>query len=145
MLRDKNWNYQLPKSVFGPAAEHTSDPLVVARLAAHFPQDRFAQYTRIQDAVQTDFYAEMGAPHACQAWPVAMASELSARQNTANFRSYVAQGDAHTILRSPLMYSEQSGGQPFVAWLDQLLNGPLPANQACSTCIKPEPSCPSKH
>ena len=134
-LRDRNWNYQLPVSVFGAAAQGTPDAAVVARLAAHFPQDRFAQYTRAHDAVQTNFYAQMGAAHACQAWPTVMAAELAARQSSPNVRSYVAQGDEHTILRSPSLYSEQSGGQPFVAWLEQLLNGPMPANQACTSCL----------
>jgi hypothetical protein len=40
-----------------------------------------------------------------------------------------------------LVYSEQSGGQPFVAWLDQLLNGPMPANQTCTNCLTPPASC----
>lgn len=142
-LRDKNWNYQLPVSVFGPQAQLTPDAEVVARLAAHFPRDRFAQYTRAHDAVQTDFYGEMGAPRSCDAWTKAMTRELARRQTTPNFRSYLARGDAHTILRSPQVYSEQSGGLPFVTWLDHLLNGPLPANQTCTNCLKPASSCPS--
>lgn len=141
-LRDKNWNYQLTVSGFGPQAQRTPDAEVVARLAAHFPKDRFAQYTRVQDAVQRDFYAEMGAPRGCDAWTKAMTRELARRQATPNVRSYLARGDTHTILRSPLVYSEQSGGLPFVVWLDQLLNGPLPANQACATCLTPPASAP---
>jgi hypothetical protein len=140
-LRNKNWNYQLPVSVFGPQAQLTPDAEVVARLAAHFPQDRFAQYTRAHDAVQRDFYAEMGAPRGCMVWTMAMTRELARRQRTPNVRSYVARGDGHTILRSPLVYSEQSGGQPFVDWLNQLLNGPMPANQACTNCLTDPASC----
>jgi hypothetical protein len=133
--RNKNWNYQLPVSVFGPNAQLTPDAVVVARLAAHFPQDRFAQYTRAHDAIQSAFYAEMGGPRGCNAWTKPMVRELARRQETANFRSYLAQGNTHTILRSPLFYTEQSGGMPFAAWLGQLLNGPMPANQTCTDCL----------
>ncbi|MFN9056005.1 MAG: pectin acetylesterase-family hydrolase, partial [Cyanobacteriota bacterium] len=36
-VRNKNWNYTLPSSVFGPRAHNTPDAEVVAKLAAHFP------------------------------------------------------------------------------------------------------------
>lgn len=140
--RDANWNYQLPASVFGPDAQRTPDPEVVARLAAHFPRDRFAQFTTIQDATQTAFYAQMGAARSCEAWTKAMMSELSRRQGTSNFRSYVAQGNTHTILRSPLFYSEQSGGMPFAGWLTALLQGDqLPGNATCANCQTPPQGC----
>ena len=140
-LRNRNWNYQLPASVFGRDPQRTPDALEVARLAAHYPQDRFAQFTRTHDAVQTNFYAEMGTPRACQAWTQTMTRDLARRQTTPNFRSYLAQGKAHTILRSAAVYSEQSGGQPFLAWLDQLLNGAMPANQECTNCLAVPASC----
>jgi hypothetical protein len=135
-VRNKNWNYTLPSSVFGPKAHNTPDTEVVAKLAAHFPKDRFAQFTTIHDATQTAFYAQMGpAGQACNAWTNKMLNELASRQATPNFRSYVAQGDTHTILRAPLFYSEQSGGQPFTAWLRALLeDSQLPGNGSCPTC-----------
>ncbi|MEY4354094.1 MAG: hypothetical protein RLZZ609_2335 [Cyanobacteriota bacterium] len=135
-VRNKNWNYSLPSSVFGPRAQDTPDTEVVAKLAAHFPQDRFAQFTTIHDATQTAFYAQMGAAgQICNAWTNKMLSELDSRQAAPNFRSYVAQGDTHTILRAPLFYSEQSGGQPFTAWLRALLeDSQLPGNGSCPTC-----------
>ncbi len=115
---------------------------MVAGLAAHFPQDRFAQFTTIHDATQTAFYAQMGTGQACNAWTNKMGRELSRRQAMPNFRSYVAAGNTHTILRAPLFYSEQSSGMPFAAWLGALLaNETMPANQSCATCQTPKPGC----
>jgi hypothetical protein len=72
------------------------------------------------------------------AWTDQMASELATRQAAPNFRSYVASGQAHTILRSPLFFTEQSGGIPFTAWLAALLgDGTPPANAHCPECPAP--------
>ncbi|MFM8748334.1 MAG: hypothetical protein ACKOED_16970 [Aestuariivirga sp.] len=72
-----------------------------------------------------------------------MSSELAARQASPNFRSYVAEGKTHTILRAPLFFSEQSGGMAFTAWLAALLNdGELPGNELCPTCQAPQTVCP---
>lgn len=141
-LRNKTWNYTLPTTVFGPNAQNTADTEVVAKLAAYFPKDRFAQFTTIQDATQTAFYAQMGTGQVCNAWTNKMLNELAIRQASTNFRSYVAQGDTHTILRAPLFYSEQSGGIPFTAWLRSLLDDTeLPKNASCTTCLAPQPGC----
>ena len=142
-VRNKNWNYTLPTAVFGPNAQDTPDREVVAKLAAHFPKDRFAQFTTIHDATQTAFYAQMGpAGQACNAWTNKMLSELASRQVVPNFRAYVAQGDTHTILRAPLFYSEQSGGMPFTTWLRSLLeDSQLPGNASCPTCREPRVGC----
>jgi len=85
----------------------------VAKLAAHFPNDRFAQFTTIHDATQTAFYAQMTSTKDDNAWTNKMLKELASRQASPNFRSYVAQGNTHTILRALLFYTEQSGGMPF--------------------------------
>jgi hypothetical protein len=142
-VRNRNWNYQLPASVFGPDAQAAPDAKVVAGLAAFFPEDRFAQFTTIQDATQSAFYAQMASTEDCNAWANKMSDELAERQSLPNFRSYVAAGDAHTILRGPTFYTEQSGGQRFTAWLDALLqHRKLPGNQACPTCKMPFEACP---
>ena len=139
--RNKSWNYQLPASVFGPDAQSTPDTEVVARLAAFFPKDRFAQFTTIHDRTQTAFYAQMTQSQECDAWTKKMASELTVRQSAPNFRSYVAQGDTHTILRSPLFYTEASGGIAFADWLGELLNAQIPANATCSDCLSAQSTC----
>ncbi len=132
--RNGNWRYQLPASVFGPNAQLTPDDDIVGRLAAHFPNDRFAQYTTAQDRTQAGFYALMGASNACRAWTEKMARDLTRRQAAPNYRSYLAAGQSHTILRDRLFYSEQSGGVPFAEWFAALLNGDS-ENRACEDCL----------
>lgn len=140
--RNRNWNYQLPASVFGPDAQATPDTQVVERLATFFPADRFAQFTSIHDATQSAFYAQMDATHSCDAWTKKMLSELAARQQAPNFRSYVTGGATHTILRAPLFYTEQSGGLPFEAWLGALLTSDkLPENGMCTDCAAAPQDC----
>jgi hypothetical protein len=132
--RNGNWRYQLPASVFGPNAQLTSDDDIVGTLAAHYPNDRFAQYTTAHDRTQAGFYALMGAQNACSAWSEKMERDLARRQSAANFRSYLAAGSSHTILRSSLFYSEESGGAPFADWTAALLNGAANENHACRHC-----------
>ena len=141
-LRNGNWQYDLPESVFGPDAQLTSDDDIVAMLAAHYPNDRFAQYTTAHDVTQSGFYALMGATNACQAWTAKMATDLTVRQErAANFRSYLADGQSHTILRSPLFYAEQSGGAPFAEWVSGLLGDAAPENRACANCLAERVRC----
>lgn len=136
--RNRNWNYQLPASVFGPNGRNTPDSQVVAKLAAHFPKDRFAQFTSLHDATQTAFLVQMTKTPDRNTWTTQMLSELAARQASPNFRSYVASGKTHTILRSPLFFTEQSGGIPFTAWLAaQLKDDKLPDNARCPECEAP--------
>jgi hypothetical protein len=78
----------------------------------------------------------------CNAWTNKMLSDLASRQTAPNFRSYVAAGKTHTILRAPLFYTEQSAGLPFPAWLGALLrDDKLPANASCPTCQAPQSVC----
>ncbi|MEB3260516.1 MAG: pectin acetylesterase-family hydrolase [Cyanobacteriota bacterium] len=91
-VRNQNGRYQLPVSVFGPDANGTPDTKVVAKLAAHFPSDRFAQFTTMHDATQTAFDAQTLSSPACLTWTTKMLSELTTRQAAPNFRSSVAAG-----------------------------------------------------
>jgi hypothetical protein len=138
--RNGNWRYQLPESVFGADAQLTSDDDIVGTLAAHFPNDGFAQYTTAHDRTQAAFYALMGAGNACRAWTEKMARDLERRQGANNFRSYLASGMSHTILRDRLFYTEQSGGAPFADWFTALLNGGN-ENRACENCLVSTARC----
>lgn len=142
-LRNASWHYQLPESVFGADGAVTADEDIVGLLAAHFPNDRFAQYTTTQDVTQTAFYALMGAPRACRAWTQKMANDLERRQDAPNFRSYLASGQSHTILRTPLFYSQRSGGEPFAEWLAEALNDDSEdwINRVCRECLRPPEQC----
>jgi hypothetical protein len=139
--RNRNWNYQLPASVFGSNATLTVHDDLVARVAQHFPADRFAQYTTAHDITQSGFYALMGAENACRAWTQKMAGDLRRRQTANNFRSYLAAGQSHTILRTPRFYTETSGGAPFLAWFAELIGENAPDNAACENCLTQQVRC----
>lgn len=142
-LRNGNWKYDLPANVFGASPDLTADGDIVARLAAHYPGDRFAQYTTANDITQASFYALMGAENACRAWTRKMQSDLATRQTVPNFRSYLASGQSHTILRSPLFYTQRSGGAPFAEWVAALVgDGTGWDNRACQNCRAPPRRCP---
>ncbi|MFM8582561.1 MAG: pectin acetylesterase-family hydrolase [Planctomycetaceae bacterium] len=130
--RNRNWNYQLPAAVFGPNGANTPDAQVVAKLAAYFPKDRFTQFTSVRDATQTAFLEQMTRKPDRNTWTTQMLSELAIREAAPNFRSYVASGKTHTILRAPLFFTEQSGGVAFTAWLAaQLSDDRQPDNARC--------------
>jgi len=139
--RNTSWNYRLPESVFGRGAQLTADDDMVARLAAHFPRDRFAQYTTAYDGIQRAFYGLMGAEKSCDAWTVKMAEQLERREAATNFRAYLARGETHTILRSPLFYTETTGGAPFADWFGALLADQPPNSETCKDCLAPPASC----
>ncbi len=139
--RNTNWRYQLPESVFGEEPQLTDDEDIVARLAQHYPHDRFAQYTTAHDVTQVAFFALMGVSDACRVWAQAMARDLEARKSAPNFRAYVAAGESHTILRSSLFYREDSGGEPFAQWMNALVNGGAWESRACTQCAAPPRQC----
>lgn len=128
-----SWGYRAPRAL--------REGDTVGRLAALYRNDRFAQFTSAHDRTQSAFYALMGVDNACAAWSTQMRAELSQRQRTRNFRSYVAAGQAHTILRSPAFYTEASGGAPFLDWFKALLDGEAPRNFACENCDTPPTTC----
>lgn len=135
--RDTSWRMAVPREILPRNAHVTPEIDVVGRLAARYPRDRFAQYTTAHDITQSSFYALMGAENACVAWTATMTSALAERQHEGNFRSYLAAGETHAILRTPRFYTEQSGGAPLAEWLAAALsaNGGGWENRACENCM----------
>jgi hypothetical protein len=140
--RADNWGYELPPQIYGANATPTGEEDIVADLAAHYPHDRFAQYTTAHDGTQTAFYAMMGVQNACADWTQTMARALTARERAPNFRGYLAAGQSHTILKTPLFYAEASGGEPFYQWLAELLGENGVSNRDCQNCLAPPAGCP---
>lgn len=141
--RNRNWNFQLPEAVFGANWQLTADTDVLRALAQHYPADRFAQYTTARDHVQIGFYGLMTQGDACREWTQQMTRDLIRRELSGNFRAYLASGETHTILRSPLFYTEQSGGMPFAQWLTAMLssNGTGWDTRTCPECATPQRQC----
>ena len=87
---------------------------------------RVAQFTTNFDAVQIGFYSVMkqyygpggSCPSLALDWNGQMLGTLQSYVSTRpNYRHYVAQGQYHTILRSPQFYTEASGGVGFTDWM----------------------------
>jgi Pectinacetylesterase len=156
-----SWNLQLP-----PAVARNAPPLVrgadfLALGAKALPRARTAQFTTVQDGVQIGFYSVMKANYgpggACPSpagdWYQQMSAKVqSFAADLPNFRYYLAAGDYHTALRSPLFYTEASTGMPLSQWTADLLagrrgddkgdkgdgddDGPRRwTHQACPTCL----------
>jgi len=138
---NETWNYQLPASVFGEGAQLEDGEDIVAQLAAHYPGDRFGQYTTAHDSVQVAYFALMGVANACAVRTQTVAGDLERRGAAENFRSYLAAGDTHTILRGPLFYTEASGGAPFTEWLAAALGEGPWESRSCSQCLAPPGRC----
>jgi len=140
-LRDDRWGARAARVLRGNDGSAPADDMAVARLAALYPNDIFAQFTTANDRTQAGFYALMGVDDACTAWREKMTRDLTARQAAPNFRSYVAAGDTHTILRSQRFFTETSGGETFVDWFAALIRGERPENRACVDCQPPPQRC----
>ena len=141
--RGRSWHFDLPRGLLAQDAVIAEDTDLVGRLAARYPLDRFGQYTTAQDITQSSFYALMGAENACTAWTDRMTRDLRRRQSAPNFRSYLASGETHSILRSSRFYTEQSGGAPLAAWLAAMLSetGRAWENRACAECMTRAERC----
>jgi hypothetical protein len=156
-LRNANWNIQLDPLVYGTNPQSTPTSELTRRLALAYSGDTVAQYTTSLDLVQMQFYDVMvngltGVQGtACQAWTDQMVAGLALNQTAPNFRSYMAAGTTHTLLRGnttnaqgqPLYYAEASAGVPFLTWLGGLLSGAPVQNVACTNCTTfPPGQCP---
>ena len=156
--RNGNWNIQLSASVYGANAQAVPSSELVKRLVAQYPNDRFAQYTTATDLVQTQFYDIMAngltgtQGTACKAWTDGMLAGLADNQRASNFRSYMAAGTTHTLLRGnsqgsagvPLFFQEASAGVAFTDWMSGLLSssGAGWENKACTNCTTLPVACP---
>ena len=142
-VRHSAWRSELPRELFRRGELVTPRTDLVARLAARYPQDRFGQYTTAHDLTQSSFYALMGGENACSVWTERMSRDLAERQHAANFRSYLAAGENHAILRTPRFYTEQSGGEPLAEWLAAMLGGDGAGwdNRACEDCMARTRQC----
>lgn len=157
-LRNGNWNFQLDAGVYGSNPQATATADIVKKLVAAYPSDRFAQYTTATDLVQIQFYDVQAnglagtQGTACQAWIDGMQAGLAAQQAAPNFRSYLAAGTTHTLLRgtSPdaagvsLFSREASAGVPFTDWMAALLStgGSGWQNRSCTNCTTLPFACP---
>ncbi|WP_162910107.1 pectin acetylesterase-family hydrolase [Azohydromonas sediminis] len=154
-----SWNLQFAPGAFGPnpAALPSADLLRAA--AQSHPRAKVAQFTTTFDEVQILFYGVMkqyyppggACPNPAIDWNQQMITKLVEYDDEVkNFRYYLAGGTYHTLMRSPLFYTEASTGTPFNEWLRQMLvnrggtggHGGRWTNEACPGCLATYP-CPT--
>ena len=166
-----SWNLQLAPWAFGDDPSAVSGPDLLRTAALALPKVKTAQFTTTFDTVQIGFYGVMKQlyqypgtcfnpavnPNLTTAidWNTQMLATLqSYDEDVPNFRYYLAQGNYHTLLRSPLFYTESSGGVAFNEWVEDMLDnqggrhghGPGHGdggwkNAVCTDCLVPTP-CP---
>ncbi len=126
-----SWNMQLAPWAFGSNPSSIAGPDLLRTAALALPHVKTAQFTTAFDEVQILFYGVMKRsyqyPGTCANpaidWHNQMAnSMLSYGAGVRNFRYYVAEGTYHTLLRSPLFYTENSAGVNFSDWVDDMLS-----------------------
>lgn len=125
------WNPQLPQWIFGTPPTSAPSAEFLSRAAAAYPQAKISQFTTTLDAVQIAFYGVMkqfyppggSCPNPAIDWNQQMIGTLEAdRDELKNFRYYIASGTYHTIMRSPLFYTENSAGIAYSDWLASMLS-----------------------
>jgi len=126
-----SWNPQLPQWIFGTPPTSVPSAELLARAAVAYPRAKVSQFTTTLDGVQVAFYGVMkqfygpggSCPNPAVDWNQQMIGTLgSYASEVKNFRYYLASGTYHTIMRSPLFYTEDSAGIAYSSWLASMLS-----------------------
>ncbi len=149
-----SWNAQLAPWVYGYDPMTTAGPDLLRVATAALPHVKVAQFTTTFDAVQILFYGVMKSqygyagwsPNSAIDWNLQMLDTLqSYAAELPNFRYYLADGDYHTLMRSPRFYLENSTGVSFSSWVAGMLasrggtggHGGNWYNASCAGCLNP--------
>jgi len=126
-----SWNPQLPQWIFGAPPTSVPSSELLRRATEAYPHAKVSQFTTALDDVQVAFYGVMKAfygpggacPNPAVDWNQQMLGTLTSYgDETRNFRYYLADGTYHTIMRSPLFYTESSAGIDYSSWLGSMLS-----------------------
>lgn len=131
-----SWNMQLAPWAFGNAPSAIAGPDLLRTAAKARPNVKTAQFTTAYDETQISFYGYMAAYYGfagsyggggtCNNFPLDWHNQmigtlLSYADNVPNFRYYLAEGSYHTLMRSPLFYTENTAGVNFSKWVGDML------------------------
>ena len=148
-----SWNPTLAPWVFGNDPSLIPSPDILRVGAEAYPHTKISQFTTALDATQIGFYGLMKqfygpgglCPYPGADWNQQMLETMdSYATEIDNFRFYMAEGIYHTIMRSPLFYSEASAGIPYSEWVGAMLKsqggtggsgGGKWRDAACGTCL----------
>ncbi len=98
---------------------------------------QYAQYDTAEDNVQLQFLQLAGTPTP-SLLPLLDANHEEIAAADPNFRSFIAGGELHTILRRPEVYTYRVGDTTFLEWLTALVEGGDVHSVRCSDCSQPE-------
>jgi hypothetical protein len=99
----------------------------------HAPQITFARFDYAHDAVQS-FYTELVGIAADDMETLIDGNAAAIEAAGVPVASYVAPGEAHTILGAPEFYTLTVGDVPFIDWLTRLVAGETPPDVHCLDC-----------
>ena len=134
-----------PFGEIDPVAEltTTANSLYLATAAA-FPDLVIGEFTTANDNVQTLFWGVQGGEDPAD-WQRAMFDKMATLSGEmANFRYFVAGGDAHAIMTSPAFYQYEVDGTLYRDWFSALVAGEDVTNVTCedTDCSEAELATP---
>ena len=112
--------------------------LLYSRAAARHPNVMFTQYDAAEDSVQRSFIRRSGRD-ASSLLANLRANHADIRASgAANFASFVAGGESHTILGRQLFYQFAAGSQGFQEWVTDLVHYRPLQSHSCADCRVPD-------
>lgn len=126
----------LPEFADMAVGEFTFESLYVAAAERH-PEVTFAAFDHAEDAVQKQFLA-LGGHRTASLLDLILANQNDIRSEAANFRSYIADGDIHTILQRPEFYTQHVDGVRIRDWVAALAAREPVEDVQCEPCEAPE-------
>jgi hypothetical protein len=156
-----NWGIQPNLAAWIPGLDKPFSELgidgIYKSIALYYPHRKVAQYTTAWDWNQTFFYYVMQNisdpesweeewPSVWYDWDAQMLEFAYSAAEVPNYRYYIAAGDTHTIMMSPLFYTEDSAGISFLDWVSAMVgnqggthgHGGIPwVNAECEDCGDP--------
>jgi hypothetical protein len=118
----------------GLTAAEWSAPDLFVQAAQHDPRIIFGRHDYAFDFVQTIFLGLLGF-QADDLVSLIDANETQIEQGGVDLRSYIAPGQGHTVLSSPVFYTENVEGVPLVDWVTDLVRRQPDLDVHCTDCV----------
>jgi hypothetical protein len=118
----------------GLTAATWSFPGLFVQAGKHDPEIIFGRHDYAFDMVQ-QFFAGLAGFAADDLVALIDRNETQIEQGGVDLRSYIAPGDAHTVLSSPTFYTENVEGVPLVDWVSDLVRRQPDLDVHCTDCV----------
>jgi hypothetical protein len=118
----------------GLTAADRSAPDLFVQAAQHDPEIIFGRHDYAFDFVQKIFLGLLGF-QADDLVSLIDANETAIEQGGVDLRSYIAPGQGHTVLSSPVFYTEVVEGVPLVDWVSDLVRRQPDLDVHCTDCV----------